>query len=136
MEVAIGEDSMKTIGITVAWLIEDVDCLEYTIFVSKFSLEDVRDFGLRLGSESHSGSAILLGCWSIDEVSVGEFSLERGIGQDVAGGCLAYFCESEDCDGLIEEGEEGDVSGLYGFEEVFRLLLGGFDDFLHLFVWA
>jgi hypothetical protein len=80
MEVAIGENFMKTIAISVAWLIEDVDCLEYTIFVSKFSLEDVRDFGLRLGSEPHSGSAVLLGCWPIDKVSVGELSFKRGVG--------------------------------------------------------
>lgn len=84
MEVAIGENSVKTVGISVAWLIEDVDCLEYAIFVSKFGLEDVRDFGLRLGGESHSGSAILLGCRPIDEVAIGELGLEWGVGQDVA----------------------------------------------------
>lgn len=106
MEVAIGENSMKTIAITVARLVEDVDGLEDTVFVSKFSLEDVRDFGLRLGSEAHSGSAVLLGCWPIDEVSVGELSLEWGVGQDVARRCLAYFREAEDGNGLIKEGEE------------------------------
>ena len=127
---------MKSITVAISWLIEDADCLEYTIFVSKFSLEDVRDFGLRLWSETHSGSGIFLGCWSIDKVSVGELSLERRVGQDVARGCLAYFCEAEDCNGLIEEREKGDVSSLYGFEEIFCFLLRVFDEFLHLHLYA
>jgi hypothetical protein len=123
MEVAVRENSMKTIGISITWLIQDAHCLEVPVLVSKFSLEDVRDFSLRLWRDADGGSAVLLGCRTIDEVSVGKLGLEWRIGQDVARGCLAYFRESKDSDGFVEKGEEGYVSRLYSLEEVLRLLL-------------
>ena len=59
----------------------------------------------------------------VDELSVVEFCLEGGVGEDVAGGGLACLGEAKHGDGVLEEVEEGDIACLDRLEEALRSLL-------------
>lgn len=134
MEVAIGENPVETVSITISRLIQHCHSLKFPIFISKLRLKDIGYFGLWLMSDSHCSRHVLLSGRTIDEVSIWELWLQGRVGQDMTWWCFTYLSKAEDGHCLVEELEEGYVSSLYCSKEVFCLLLDGQSNFLHLYL--
>lgn len=131
MKISIWKNSMKTVSISITWLVEYCHSFKLILGISKFGLKYVGYLSFWLRSDSHCRSVVFLSRRPINKISIWELSLERRVGEDVARWCFTNFGKSEHCNGLIEKREERDVTGFYSFEEIFGLLLGSLEFFLH-----
>jgi hypothetical protein len=131
MKIPIWKYSMKTVGVSIAWLVEYGHSFKLILGISKFGLKYVGYLSFWLRSDSHCRSVVFLSRRPINKISVGDFSLERGVGEYVTRWCFTNFGKSEHCDCFIEKREERDVTGFYSFEEIFGFLLSSLEFFLH-----
>lgn len=123
MEIPVGEDTVESIAISIARLVEQNDLLQFAIRILVFGLEDVGDLGFRLVGIADDSGAVLLGGALVDEFAVLLDGLEGRVRQDVTGGCLARLGETKDRDSVLEEIEQSYVSRLDCSEEILCLFL-------------
>lgn len=124
MEVPVGEDAVKAVGVAVARLVQELNSLDYSFGVSEPALKDIGDLCFRLCAVADDGSVVPHGGYLVDEVSVVHFCPERGVDHDVAGGSLADLGVAEHGDGFVEGLEERDVARFHRLVEMLRLLDG------------
>lgn len=122
---------MKSVGVSIARLIDHFNCFELSrncIFLSNLSLEDIGNLCFRVSGISNFGTEKEIGAGSEGEFSFLRLSPEGWSAEKMAAAGFPDFGEPRDGQGFFYDVKESDVSGFYQLKKPFCFLLN-FDDF-------
>ena len=116
MEIAIRKNSMKTVSVSIARLVQNIDIFQ-RIALFYHGVEDVGDLSFRFVGAPNYGSIKLLGAWHVDEFSVFHLCFKSRAAEEMAAGCLACSGVSKHCYRWLYDFEESHIASLDSFEE-------------------